>query len=248
MESLPINIVDIIVVAVLLISGLLAFFRGLVHEVLSVSAWIGAGFATLYGYPLLTPYVMQVISSQLVAQIVAGVVVFIAVLILISLLSHAISKRVKESALGALDRSLGFVFGLLRGAFLICLCWLLLSWVLPGEDRPAWLQDAKSRPVIETGAELLEALVPEDVREESIRGVNDAREATGEAVREKVQEEVDRQMEEIIAPRSGESQTNGSGQGASGGTSGDTTEGEAGAGYSDSERQGLDQLIEGQQQ
>ena len=243
MESLPINIVDIVVVAVLLISGLLAFFRGLVHEVLSVSAWIGAGFATLYGYPLLTPYVMEVISSELVAQIVAGVVVFIAVLILISLLSHSITKRVKESALGALDRSLGFVFGLVRGAFLVCLSWLLLSWVLPSEDRPEWLQEAKSRPIVETGAEILEALVPEDIREDSVRGVNDARDATGEAVRERVQEEVDRQMEEIIAPRNSDST-----DGAEGANSGGEAAGGSEGGYSESDRQGLDQLIEGQQQ
>jgi membrane protein required for colicin V production len=171
MESLPINITDLIVVAILLISGILAFFRGLVHEVLSVSAWIGAGFATLYGYPLLTPYIMKVISSELVAQIVSGVVVFIGVLIIISLISHGLSKRVKQSALGALDRSLGFVFGLVRGAVLVCLCWLLLSWVLPAEERPEWVQEAKSLPLIEVGAEALAALVPEDIREESIEAV-----------------------------------------------------------------------------
>lgn len=244
MDSLPINIVDIVVIAVLLLSGVLAFFRGLVHEVLSVSAWIGAGFATLYGYPLLTPYVMEVISSQLVAQIVAGVVVFIAVLILISLLSHAISKRVRESALGALDRSLGFIFGLLRGAVLVALSWLLLTWVVPADDRPDWLQEAKSRPLMEAGAGLLEALVPEDLREEGEAAVEDARDATGEAVRERVQEEVDRQMEEIIAPRNETQQENG---GATEGTAGSTTGGEE-TGYSDSERESLDQLIEGGQQ
>ncbi|WP_455373511.1 CvpA family protein [Limibacillus halophilus] len=233
MESLPINITDLIVVAILLISGILAFFRGLVHEVLSVSAWIGAGFATLYGYPLLTPYIMKVISSELVAQIVSGVVVFIGVLIIISLISHGLSKRVKESALGALDRSLGFVFGLVRGAVLVCLCWLLLSWVLPAEERPEWVQEAKSLPLIEVGAEALAALVPEDIREESIEAVESARETTGEAVREKVQEEVDRQMEEMIAPRSNQENQD---------------EGAKGDGYSESEREQLDTLIEGQQQ
>ena len=232
MDSLPINIVDLIVIAILLISGVLAFFRGLVHEVLSVSAWIGAGVATLYGYPLLAPYVMNFITSQLVAQIVAGVAVFILVLILISLLSHAISKRVKESALGALDRSLGFVFGLLRGAVLVCLSWLLLNWVLPESERPEWLMEAKSRPVIETGAALLEGLVPEDVREEGATAIEGARDTAGESVREAVQEEVDRQMEDIIAPRREE---------------GGADQGGGESGYSDSDREQLDQLIEGQQ-
>ncbi len=47
MEAAPINVTDVVVALVILISGLLAFFRGFVHELLAVLSWIGAGLATL---------------------------------------------------------------------------------------------------------------------------------------------------------------------------------------------------------
>lgn len=231
MDSLPINIVDLGVLAVLVISGLIAFLRGLVHEVLSVSAWIGAGLATLYGYPYLTPFVMKVVSSELVAQLIAGAGVFIIVLVVISLLSHALSRRVRESALGALDRSLGFLFGLLRGAVLVCLAWLVMAWLVQPDERPEWIVKAKVTPAVEAGAALLVALVPESARKEGEEAAKEAQESAEKEIREKLREEVEKQMDEVMAPRSesegGEQQKDDQG-------------------YSQDQRESLDSLIQQQ--
>ena len=50
MLSVPLTLMDLVVIAILLISGALAFFRGFVHEVLSIGGWVGSGFAAWYGY------------------------------------------------------------------------------------------------------------------------------------------------------------------------------------------------------
>jgi len=72
MDNLPINATDILVFAILLISGLLAFFRGFVREVLSVGAWVGAAFATLYGFAHVRPYARDLIGIDMIADIIAG--------------------------------------------------------------------------------------------------------------------------------------------------------------------------------
>ena len=64
MEATSINPTDIAVIVILLLSALLAFARGLVREVLSVGAWVGAAFAMLYLFPHVLPIVQQVVAKD----------------------------------------------------------------------------------------------------------------------------------------------------------------------------------------
>ncbi len=166
MESLPINLTDAAVVLVVLISGLLAFFRGLVHEVLAVVSWIGAALATIYGFPYARPYVSELITVPLIADMVAGVGIFLVTLIVLSVLTNFVARRIRRSALGPLDRSLGLVFGFLRGAALIAVAWLAYNLVVPRQDHPEWIIEAKVRPLAERGAVLLVSVLPERLRRE----------------------------------------------------------------------------------
>src|SRR3954471_11887923 len=116
----PMNWVDLVVLGVIALSGLLAFMRGLVREVLGVGAWIIAAFvASPYGvFPYIAPWVRQQISDQTIADAVAMGAVFLIVLIVLSFVASAISSAVQGVGLGGLDRTLGLVFGLARGALL----------------------------------------------------------------------------------------------------------------------------------
>ncbi len=166
METSPINLTDAAVVLVMLISGLLAFFRGLVHEVLAVVSWIGAALATIYGFPYARPYATELITVPLIADMVAGVGIFLVTLILLSVLTNFVSHRIRQSALGPLDRSLGLVFGFLRGAALIAVAWLAFTLLLPREDHPKWITEAKVRPLVVRSAVLLVSILPERLRRE----------------------------------------------------------------------------------
>ena len=166
MEAPPINLTDAAVVLVILISGLLAFFRGLVHEVLAVVSWIGAALATIYGFPYARPYATELITVPLIADMVAGVGIFLVTLVVLSVLTNFVSHRIRQSALGPLDRSLGLVFGFLRGAVLVVVAWLALNLLLPREDHPEWINEAKVRPLVEHGAVLLVSILPKRLRRE----------------------------------------------------------------------------------
>lgn len=183
------NIVDIAVIAVLLLSGLFAMMRGFVQEVLSVAGWIGAALVALYGLPEARPIAQKYISSPTMADVAAGGVLFLVTLVVLSIITHFIAKQVRGSMLSHLDRSLGFVFGLARGALIACLAFLLALFLYtpePGSKKeaegaalPSWLTAAKSRPYLERGAIVISSVLPEafDVAEARTRQMRDGIEA-----------------------------------------------------------------------
>ena len=161
MDNLPVNITDIAVIVVVLVSAFLAYARGFVHEVLSVAGWVGAGFITAHALPFVEPFALELIPIEKVAPFAAGAVVFIVSLVILSILTRAISRRVQDSAHNALDRSLGFLFGMVRGAVLVCLIYILIEWMMPVADQPAMLRNAQTMPLIETGADILRSFAPD---------------------------------------------------------------------------------------
>lgn len=169
-KDLPVNVVDIGVLLILLVSAVLAYARGFVHEVLSVGGWVGAIFATFYGFPYAKPFARKYISLDLAADLAAGTVIFIVTLVFLSLLTRAVAKQVQNSALNVLDRSLGFLFGLARGAVLVCVAYIGLELIMPVEDQPAIVRDARTMQLIKPGAALLEQLVPDHITGQSKSG------------------------------------------------------------------------------
>ena len=159
MDSLPISGLDLAVGIVLLVSALLAFMRGFVHEVLSVAAWVGAVLAAIYGLPLAQPFVRGLIPLAAAADAAAAVVIFLAVLLALSILTNAVSRSIQKSALNNLDRSLGFAFGLARALVILGVGLIITDW-LADSGRPKWMARAKTLPVIEVTADALKAILP----------------------------------------------------------------------------------------
>lgn len=151
MSSLPVNIVDLIVIVVLLLSALLALFRGIVKEVLSILGWVAALAATYFFFPYARDIARSYIESRLFADIAAGTALFLPTLILCSLLTHWISEQVRASAISAVDRSLGFLFGLARGALIVVVAWWIVDRLVPVPTQPAWLLEARTRPLAVMG-------------------------------------------------------------------------------------------------
>ena len=155
------NTVDIIVIAVVALSALIAFLRGFVREVLTIGSWLGASLVTLYGFPLLQPKFEQWISSKLAADIACGISLFIVSLIVFSLISHTLARFVRGSALTAVDRSLGFLFGLARGAVLVSLAYMVVAAL-----QPSLIEGARTAPMMARGAQILKNLAPKDIADQ----------------------------------------------------------------------------------
>jgi membrane protein required for colicin V production len=159
---MPITLLDVILLLVMLISGLLAMIRGFMREVLSIAAWIIAALVTLYGYPKVLPMAKQYFANDLVANGVTIGGIFLLTLLIVSIITVRISDLVLDSRIGALDRTLGFLFGLGRGLIIVVVAFLFFAWLVPTKAQPGWVQNAKSRVVLQGTGDWLKAMLPED--------------------------------------------------------------------------------------
>jgi membrane protein required for colicin V production len=157
--------VDFVVLAVLLLSGVLALFRGLVHEALAVGAWIGAVLAGIVAEPRLKPLIAAHVQPDWLATGLAIGGVFLVVLVILQILIAWIAGKVRRSALGGVDRALGFLFGLARGALIAVLAYIIGGLAVPATERwPAEVREARFLPITADGAAWLVAQLPPDFR------------------------------------------------------------------------------------
>ena len=159
---MPITILDLVLLAVMLISGLLAMVRGFMREILSIAAWGAAALVTLYAFSKLLPTAKTYFNNDTVASVVVVAGTFIGTLIVVSVITVRISDMILDSRIGALDRTLGFLFGLARGLLIVVVAYLFFIWLVPDKQQPDWVRGAKSRMVLESTGEWLKGLLPDD--------------------------------------------------------------------------------------
>lgn len=160
---MPITIFDGIVIGVTLFSAVLAMVRGFSREVLSIASWVGSVAAAYYLYPLLLPYVQSYTTDDRIAIAASAGIIFILALILISFITSRIADFIIDSRIGALDRTLGFLFGAARGILLLVVAVAFWNWLVDVRSQPDWVREAKSKPFLDTMVGRLEAVLPEDI-------------------------------------------------------------------------------------
>lgn len=161
-QTMPITLLDLALLVIMLISGLLAMIRGFMREVLSIAAWVIAALVTLYGYSRLVPFAKTYFNNDIVANLIVIGGVFLVTLLVISVITVRISDLVLDSRVGALDRTLGFVFGLGRGLVIVVVAFLFFAWLVPDRSQPNWVRDAKSRVVLQSTGDWLMSMLPDD--------------------------------------------------------------------------------------
>jgi membrane protein required for colicin V production len=152
--------VDGAAIGVVVLSALFSLVRGFVREVLGVGAWIGAIFIGYWFFPLVAPKFEQWISAKEFADPAAIAVVFVVALIVLSVVSSWVGALVRGSALGGVDRTLGLVFGLARGAAVLVFCYVAAGLVTTPQDWPEPIRDARLLPYVYEGAQQAVALLP----------------------------------------------------------------------------------------
>jgi membrane protein required for colicin V production len=164
MEALGLNYFDAAALAIVAVSGIMAFARGLLREVFSIVAFIGAGIAAIYGRGLVTPIVDGIFQPPILGEIVAAGVIFLVVFILITIATSLVAKAVHQSTeIGALDRAAGLVFGIARAVLVLALFVLLMRHITgaPQAPMPNWLTQARSYPILNQAAVALETVIPQ---------------------------------------------------------------------------------------
>src|SRR6516164_8974089 len=152
---------DIFLIVVMFISGMLAMVRGLIREVLSIAGWGAAAGAAFLAYAKLLPAAKAYFNNDYVAIGVTTVGAFIGTLIIVSIITVKISDKILDSRIGALDRTLGFLFGLARGLVIVVVAYIFFDWLVPEKTQPTWVTSAKSLEGIKYIGRELMAMSPD---------------------------------------------------------------------------------------
>jgi len=152
---------DLFVIVVVLLSTLLAMFRGMSREALMLASWLGAAAAAWLAWPRVAPLLEPYIADETFRMIAAIAIAFAVPLIVLLVLAGMIASVIENSFLAPVDRLLGVAFGALRGAVLVLVTYLVLLFVFPPPGVPGWIGDAQLRPWLDRGLAMAHSWVPE---------------------------------------------------------------------------------------
>lgn len=169
MENLGITWFDLVALAIVAFSGIMAFARGLIREIFSIVALIGAAVAAIYLAERVRPFIEQFTPLDgMLATLAAGLVVFLVVFFAILFLTSVVAKTAHESTeIGSFDRAAGLAFGILRGVVVVALFVLLLRQatgspqISPQASMPEAIANARTYPIYESVAVAIEGVLPQ---------------------------------------------------------------------------------------
>lgn len=151
---------DYVVLTILVASIVVSMLRGLVKEVLSLTAWIAAFVvANRYGadFAAMLP---AALPGGTVRLVVGFAVLFVGTLLLAALVNRAVAHIITASGLKVVDRGLGGLFGLARGV-LIVVTGVILAALTDLPRQPVW-RDALFSGVAESAVRTIKPWLPDD--------------------------------------------------------------------------------------
>jgi membrane protein required for colicin V production len=143
------NWIDLVIIAVILISVISAFAKGLLVELFSLAGIIVGLIVAASDYGQFALWLNRWIREIAVADLVAFLLIALGIMVVASLLGHLLSRTVHVIGLGFLDRLLGAVFGFLKGCLVVTLMLMGVAAFLP---RSQWLRGSKLAPYFLTAA------------------------------------------------------------------------------------------------
>jgi membrane protein required for colicin V production len=153
---------DISLIVIMLISGLLAMVRGFMREILSLAGWAAAAGAAALAYLRLTGPMIAFFSgwNEVIVKGATVFIVAIVALIVVTILTTRISDKILDSKAGALDRTLGVLFGLGRGLIIVAVAFAFYHWWAPNDP---YTKNARSQGALLATASWLEGLMPDNL-------------------------------------------------------------------------------------
>ena len=122
------EVLDIIALVILLVSGLRAMFKGFIKEFMSKAGILVGFIVALMFSSSIAPYIDAQFGFGTWSNIAAFAALFLAGYIVTKLVANTLRTVIEGLHLAFLDNILGFVFGLLEGAVIISFIIYLLRF------------------------------------------------------------------------------------------------------------------------
>jgi membrane protein required for colicin V production len=156
---------DIIVLFIVGVAAIGGFMRGLVQEVLSLAAWVLAGFAIRFLHSPLTDALQEYIGTDITTSVLAFALLLLIPYAAMKVIANNVGGSSRNSVLGPIDRVLGFGFGALKGVVIVVIAFSLLvlgyDTVWSFQGRPAWITTARSYEFIDASSRSMVEILAE---------------------------------------------------------------------------------------
>jgi membrane protein required for colicin V production len=179
------NWFDVSVLLTVFASTLFAFFRGFIKAGFSLFTWVAAGVVTAFVYPKVFGFLDGKIINDTAKTMLSAAGVFILSFIAIAIVNSKIINALGAQRGGIVDRTLGFAFGLLRGALIVCLFFYSISLTSsmlqfgdPERPGPKWFTEAKTYTLLEVTTNSILAVLPESVPQRMVEYIDDVKDAS----------------------------------------------------------------------
>ena len=161
---------DMVSTGLIFFSGLFAYFRGLIKEVLLILNWI---LAIIMAY-LISPMIFTSISeidfimnifgdSCELMMILSFLVGFTIALVTVSFITYRISYFIETSVFSEINKIFGLLFGVLRGGLIIIIFLIIYNQVLKETDSWDFIGLSKSNIITLGVQEKLLAQYPNNI-------------------------------------------------------------------------------------
>jgi membrane protein required for colicin V production len=168
---------DIIVLFLIGAGAIFGFTRGFVQEALSLIAWILVIAAVRILHGPVSGALADTVGTEAGAAVLAFLVIIVITYAFGRWLAKRIGEKSRKSALGPIDRVLGFGFGALKGLIGATLLFLLLVMLYETAfggkaKRPEWMTGSRTYPLLNASGDALSTFIRE--RQESGGGDEEA--------------------------------------------------------------------------
>lgn len=155
------TVFDFVMLGVALLSVVVSIWRGLMREVMSLLSWLVALWAAARFSVNFSDWLPAAITNTPARYVIAFVALFLVIMIVLELFGVLLAKLLRAAGLGFVDRSLGAVFGVARGALLAWILTLLGGLTsLPQQD---WWRDSLIAPPLQDAVLAAKPLLPLEI-------------------------------------------------------------------------------------
>lgn len=153
--------IDMLIVGVISVSALIGLFRGFFPELLSLLTWVVAIWAGWNFSDQIEPFVSGKLNSPFLELWISRGVIFVSVLLIGGLIGQVAALLIRKTGLSGTDRSLGLLFGLVRGALIFGVA-VIFAGMLNLSAEP-WWNESKIIPYGVQIADWIHSMLPEEI-------------------------------------------------------------------------------------
>lgn len=151
---LNLTVLDYMYVVIVIGSTIWATIRGGVYETIATMSWVVAAIAARFASPYLDGFLQKwfELSESTVGTLVASYfIVFFVILVIVGFINQKLRDRIQDSVFSVTDKTLGVIFGILRGVVVMGFVYLGLLWYYSDMPHglPRWVSQAKTRPIMQ---------------------------------------------------------------------------------------------------